>query len=156
MIDTTRPVLTGRQKFVYDAICESIRKLQRPPTVRDLMECLAIASPNGVVGHLRALKKKGYITNDRGLARTIRVVDQAVYRPPYSLPIVGRVSAGPPLVAYQLLEWLSLADLLGEDDDSLTAMQVEGEGMLDRHVSDGDFLIQRGGRDVLMWRPMRL
>lgn len=155
MIGAARPVLTERQKFVYDAICESIRKLQRPPSVRDLMKSLAVNSPNGVVCHLLALQKKGYITHDRGIARGVRVVDQSVYRPPYSIPIVGRVSAGPPLVAYELLEWLSLADLLGEDD-GLTAVQVEGNGMLERNISDGDFIVQRGGRDVLMWRPLLL
>jgi repressor LexA len=153
MLDTTRPALTERQQFVYDLICESIRKLRRPPSVRDLMERLALKSPNGVVCHLHALKKKGYITHDRGIARGLRVVDHSVYRPPYSIPIVGRVSAGPPLVAYELLEWLSLPDLLGDDID-LTAVQVEGNGMLERNISDGDFLIQRAGRDVLLWRPI--
>lgn len=155
IIDTARPALTGRQRIVYDLICESIRTKRRPPSLRELMAPLGIKSINGIASHLAALETKGYIDRDPGICRGIRVTDPAVYRRPYSIPIVGRVSAGPPLVAYELLEWLSLADLLGEDD-GLTALQVEGNGMLERNISDGDYLIQRGGRDVLLWRPVPL
>ena len=155
MIETVRPVLTIRQQLVYDAICEIIRTKHRPPSVRELMELLAVKSPNGISGHLKALEAKGYIERTALISRNIRVTDDAVYSQPYSIPIVGQVSAGPLLVAYELRDWLTLADLLGEDS-GLTALQVEGNGMLDRQISRGDFLIQRAGRNVLLWRPMRL
>lgn len=160
-LDTVRPPspgrsLTARQQRVYDLICESIQKQRRPPSVRELMRQLGMKSPNGIASHLVALEKKGFIQREIGISRNIRVTDEMVYRRPYSIPIVGRVSAGPPLAAYQLLDWLSLGDLLGDDDGGLSAVQVEGNGMMDQHIAGGDFLIRRNGRNVLLWRPMRV
>lgn len=147
--------LTARQQRVYDLICESIQKQRRPPSVRELMRRLGMKSPNGIASHLVALEKKGYIDRETGISRNIRVTDQAIYRRPYSIPIVGRVSAGQLLAACELLDWLSLGDLLG-DDCGLEAVQVEGNGMMDQHIADGDFLIRRDGHNILLWRPMRL
>jgi repressor LexA len=155
MIDSIRPALTARQQQAYDLICESIRVRRRSPSIQEIADAMGIRSKNGVTNHMAALESKGYIEREPFIARGIRVCDHAVYRRPYSIPIVGRVQAGPPAEAYELLEWLSLADILG-DDIGLNAVKIEGNGMADQQVQDGDYLIRRGTRNILLWRPMRL
>lgn len=44
------------------------------PTIREIAAAMGIASPNGVVGHLRALEKKGLIKRTAKVTRGIEVV----------------------------------------------------------------------------------
>ena len=156
------PALTDRQRQVYDFICRCIRGKRRPPSLQEICDNIGARSKNGAIVHLDALEKKGYIEREPLIARGIKVTDLAVYRSPntpFSIPILGRVSAGPFLEACELLDWLCLGDLLGDDefDHGLIAVQVEGPGMLSQLIADGDYLIRRGGpggRNVLLWRPV--
>jgi len=59
-----RSTLTSRQADVYDAICDHIVEYHRPPTVRALADQLGISSPNGVMSHLKALQKKGFLEHE--------------------------------------------------------------------------------------------
>lgn len=70
--------LTPRQSEVYHFILDHLQTHGFAPTVRDIADEHGIASPNGVVCHLRALEKKGYISHAEGLARGIRVTDGGV------------------------------------------------------------------------------
>lgn len=56
---------TDRQREVYAAICACWRLTGRSPSIRELCDRLGIAGPNAVVGHLRALKRKGLVVWDR-------------------------------------------------------------------------------------------
>lgn len=152
-VDTVRPPLSPRQHQLYLLICDYIRTKNRPPTFQEMADRMGIRSKNGITTHLAAMESKGYIRREAGVTRGLIVVDQSVYRRPYSIPIVGRVSAGQLSEACELQEWLSLGDLLG-DDSNLSAVQVEGNGMLDRQIASGDFLIRRDGRNVLLWRSL--
>ena len=161
-LESPLPSLTDRQRQVYDFICRSIQKKRRPPSLQEICNHIGARSKNGAIVHLDALEKKGYIEREPLIARGIKVTDLAVYRQPYSIPILGRVSAGPFLEACELLDWLCLGDLLGDDEfeHGLTAVQVEGPGMLSQLIADGDYLIRRddpsvqGSRNVLLWRPI--
>jgi repressor LexA len=55
------PILTERQKLVYDFILKYFRKHHVPPTFREICSEVGIESPNGASGHIRALAKKGFI-----------------------------------------------------------------------------------------------
>lgn len=68
--------MTPRQKEIYDFIVQQICDVHRPPTVREIAAEVGIASPNGVIGHLRALEKKGLIRTTPEKARGIAVVAQ--------------------------------------------------------------------------------
>lgn len=64
--------LTARQKQAYDFICRNAGLYG--PTIREIAEHMSITSPAGVVGHLRALERKGLIRRLPGAARGIEVV----------------------------------------------------------------------------------
>lgn len=67
--------LTDRQRDIYEFIRDQIAGVGRPPTVRDIGRAFGIRSPNGVVTHLKALERKGFIERDAGEACGIRVLE---------------------------------------------------------------------------------
>ncbi len=70
-----KPSLTKRQQKVYDFIKTHIEKHGWPPTVRETMIHTGITSPNGVMCHFKALKKKGVIEfGEAHMSRCIRLV----------------------------------------------------------------------------------
>lgn len=69
--------LTARQREVLDFIKERIASRGAPPTVREIMDFIGSTSPNGVVCHLKALEKKGYIEREWKQARSIQLTDKA-------------------------------------------------------------------------------
>lgn len=68
--------LTNRQREVYEFIRRTIKTRGFAPTVREIGDAVAINSPNGVIGHLRALIKKGLIVRQPHLSRSIQLVNQ--------------------------------------------------------------------------------
>lgn len=66
-------VLTERQEGIYEYIRGRILSGDPAPTVREIGEVFGIRSPNGVMCHLKALEKKGYIVRDEHLSRSIRL-----------------------------------------------------------------------------------
>lgn len=67
--------LTDRQREVYECIRRSIKNYGYGPTVREIGDSVGINSPNGVVGHLKALVKKGLILRQPHLSRSIQLVN---------------------------------------------------------------------------------
>ncbi len=65
--------ITDRQRQIFDYISDVTTQQGYPTTVRDIADRFKFASPNGAVCHLKALRKKGWITWEPGKARTVRV-----------------------------------------------------------------------------------
>ena len=91
--------LTDRQREIYDFIRDKIETRGYGPTVREIGLAFKIKSPNGVMCHLKALQKKGYINRvekrdnkQRAQARGITI--PGVSAGGFSLPLRGVVAAG--------------------------------------------------------------
>lgn len=69
-----RPQLTERQGDLLNFIAAEIGRKGRPPSVREIGEQFAIGSPNGVMGHLKALEQKGYIRLHKMTSRGIEII----------------------------------------------------------------------------------
>lgn len=145
--------LTPRQQEIYEFISRKIDTRGYPPTIRDIGNAFEIKSPNGVMCHLKALEKKGFITRQGKSARAI----QLNHRPVSAtvIPFKGLVAAGSPLPAVELDENLDLQDMFPGSDRF--ALQVKGQSMIDNHIQDKDFVIiknrssaQNGDRVVAM------
>lgn len=67
--------LTDRQRKIYDFIAERIRAQHWSPTIRDIAFHFGIKSPNGVMYHINALERKGWITRESNLARAISLTN---------------------------------------------------------------------------------
>jgi repressor LexA len=141
--------LTGKQQEILDYIKNYIDSHGFPPAIRDIGKAFDIKSPNGVMCHLRALQKKGYIKREEknefqgGIARSITIAGEGRHqsRGGFSLPMLGLVAAGPVLEAQEQDERVDMRDLFG--GDNVYMLKVRGESMIDSQIADGDYVVIR-------------
>jgi repressor LexA len=137
--------LTERQKSILSGIHEIYRATGAPPTVRELGQRVGLSSSCTVQRHLDALERKGYIRRNRTKARSVEIIrshDPAmVRRPSVSVPLVGQVSAGQPLLAEENIEevYALPADLVSGEGTFM--LRVKGDSMIEAGLFDGDFVV---------------
>lgn len=129
--------LTERQREIYEFIKSKIDSRGYGPTVREIGTHFDIKSPNGVMCHLKALEKKGFINRQGFSARAIQLV--GVKPNAVTLPMLGVVAAGNPTAAEAQTEDLDLKELFDGRDNF--ALKVKGESMIEDHIEDGDYVI---------------
>jgi len=138
--------LTKRQQMVLDYITQSISDRGYPPTLREIGSHMGIRSTNGVNDHLRALERKGYLKREDMKSRALRPVTLESSNPTEvaSIPVVGRVAAGQPVLAEQNVEDTVTVDrfFVGNHPETF-CLRVRGDSMIDAGVHDGDFIFVR-------------
>lgn len=127
--------LTQKQTDVYNFL---VRELSGglPPTVREICKATGIRSTSTVHAVLEALEDRGYITRDPHNSRAIRIVaasDSSL------VPVVGRITAGQPILAVEEIE--DYIPYPRKDSDGLFALRVVGLSMRDAGILDGDIII---------------
>lgn len=134
--------LTPAQANVLTAIRRRLEQNEPAPTYRDLCSEFGWASTGTARDHLRALARKGYVELPGGRRhRQIRLKDAPSRG--VSVPILGRVVAGMPVVAGQDLEGRIAVPGEWLDHGSHFALRVSGESMVDAGILDGDHVIVR-------------
>jgi repressor LexA len=136
--------LTRRQREILEFINRKIETRGFPPTIRDIGSAFEIKSPNGVMCHLKALEKKGFISRQGKSARAIQLNHKPVSH--QGIPFKGRVAAGAPIAAAELEERIDLGEMFAGSD--LFALQVQGQSMIENHIQDGDIVVIRGREDA--------
>lgn len=131
--------LTPRQKKVLIFIRDKIFNRGYGPTVREIGEHFEIASPNGVMCHLKALEKKGLITREPNMSRAIQLTDEADNR---GVPLVGNIAAGTLTEAIEQAERFTFDDWFPPRKTHF-ALKVKGDSMIDAQIADGDLVICR-------------
>ncbi|MBS1902984.1 MAG: transcriptional repressor LexA [Bacteroidetes bacterium] len=149
-IDTTKQTplpkrddLPPRQAQVLGFIEEFIDISGYPPSILEIAEALDVSSTFGIRKHLDALIKKGFLVRGGpGLSRAILPARTASGRGGNSIPVVGRVTAGAPILAVEHIEgWLAYKPV--KDSQKMFALRVQGESMKDKGIMDGDYVICR-------------
>ncbi|MGZ3184276.1 MAG: transcriptional repressor LexA [Telluria sp.] len=142
--------LTPRQEQILNLIKEAIDNTGFPPTRAEIAQELGFKSANAAEEHLQALARKGAIEISPGTSRGIRLVgghasnEPAMAVPPpsslMSLPLVGRVAAGSPILATEHVEATFAVDpsMFAAKPDFL--LKVRGWSMRDAGIHDGDLL----------------
>ncbi|MDR3096914.1 MAG: transcriptional repressor LexA [Paraburkholderia sp.] len=143
--------LTARQQQVFDLIRRAIERTGFPPTRAEIAAELGFSSANSAEEHLRALARKGVIELAAGASRGIRLIPGPDDLPhqftlPHagimqlSLPLVGRVAAGSPILAQEHISQNYACDpaLFSSRPDYL--LKVRGLSMRDAGILDGDLL----------------
>lgn len=144
--------ITKRQKAVLDDIERHIAEKGYGPTVREVCEDLGLSSPSTVHVHLKALEEKGFIKRDPLKSRSISLtyaVEEAVnsfiseVRDIVSVPLVGNVAAGMPILAEENIEdTMKLpTDIVGEAPSFM--LSVRGDSMIEIGINDGDYVVVR-------------
>jgi len=125
--------LTSRQRDVLNFIRSFSARQGVPPTVREIGERFRV-TPRAAFDHLRALERKGMLQRRATSRRTSR-----------SVPILGRIAAGGPLLAVENREGELpvAASALPGGDDEVFALRVRGDSMIEAHICDGDLVLVR-------------
>lgn len=141
--------LTERQRQILQFIKDEIRAKGYPPSVREIGEAIGLSSSSTVHGHMTRLEEKGYIRRDPTKPRAIEVLDgggSAQLRRTMAIPMVGRVTAGQPILAEQTIEdhFPLPVDFVRADEADLFFLTVQGDSMIEAGILDGDYvLVQR-------------
>ena len=130
------------QQKILDFIRREIEEKGYPPSVREICAAVGLKSTSTVHAHLNNLEKRGLIRRDSTKPRALEVLDNSVSRG-RSVPLVGKVTAGVPILAIENIEdYLTLPQhLVGCDD--LFCLRVQGESMIDVGILDGDIIVVR-------------
>ena len=169
---TALPKLTSRQSEILELISKAIDESGSPPTRAEIATQLGFASANAAEEHLRALAKKGYIELTPGTSRGIRIpqrFNQTHHSNQYrqmslpsgalqqlTLPLIGRVAAGSPIMAVEHIENQVPIDpsLFSKSADYL--LKVVGMSMRDvqktTEVRNGDIVVARLDDEVTVKR----
>ena len=138
-------ILTERQNELLRFIAKHIEDTGFPPTRLEICSALGFKSPNAAETHLKALAKKGAISMVPGASRSIRLITNLVTRAQnlaeqLSIPLVGRVAAGSPILAQEHLEAQYQIDpqLFPMAPDYL--LKVRGMSMRDAGILHDDLL----------------
>ncbi|WJF88932.1 transcriptional repressor LexA [Paraburkholderia bonniea] len=145
--------LTARQQQVFELVRRAIERTGFPPTRAEIAAELGFSSANSAEEHLRALARKGVIELAAGASRGIRLLQGPnphdtphQFTLPHaslmqlSLPLIGRVAAGSPLLAQEHISQHYACDpaLFSSQPDYL--LKVRGLSMRDAGILDGDLL----------------
>ena len=131
--------VTKRQRAVYEFIREKIRGRGYGPTVREIGTHFRINSPNGVVCHLKALVKKGFITREPNLSRAIRLAAEPIEE--RGLSLAGTIAAGVLHEAIEQNERVDFQEMLTPGTKNRFALQVKGDSMIEDQIADGDYVV---------------
>lgn len=154
--------LTPRQRLVLDTIRSCVEQRGYPPSMREIGEAVGLTSPSSVKHQLTTLERKGYLRRDPNRPRAIEVVqpddgrraaplvrvpdeqvhDEAHPAPSY-VPVVGRIAAGGPILAEQVVEDVFPLPRQLVGDGELFLLRVQGDSMIDAAICDGDWVVVR-------------
>jgi repressor LexA len=158
------PKLTDRQQQILDLVQSAIERTGAPPTRAEIASELGFRSANAAEEHLQALARKGVIELVGGTSRGIRLRSETLralnlqrgkqYSLPLpslsqlSLPLVGRVAAGSPILAQEHIDqtYLLEASMFPRRPDYL--LKVRGMSMRDAGILDGDLLAVQKAKDA--------
>ena len=136
--------LTPKQEEILNFIKQEILAKGYPPSVREICEAVTLKSTSSVHAHLESLERKGYIRKDPTKPRTIEVVDDSfnVLRSEIiSIPMIGRVAAGVPLLAEENIEGYFPIPAEFMPNNEAFILTVHGNSMVNIGILDDDMII---------------
>ncbi|HEY0118214.1 MAG TPA: transcriptional repressor LexA [Cellulomonas sp.] len=161
--------LTARQRLVLQTIRASVDQRGYPPSMREIGEAVGLTSPSSVKHQLGVLERKGYLRRDPNRPRAMEVVHPDDSRavgswqstgdwaagldpdaPEYDrtptptyVPVVGRIAAGGPILAEQVVEDVFPLPRQLVGDGELFLLKVRGDSMVEAAICDGDWVVVR-------------
>lgn len=153
--------ITKRQQQIYDFIRTYQKEKGYPPSVREMAAAVGLSSPSTVHAHLSALEDLGLIKRDATKPRALEVfnsdgsavnaseIKDASTRGTISLPLVGRVAAGLPILAEQNVEDTFTLPTEIATDSSSFVLEVHGNSMINAGIFNGDYIIVREQKSAM-------
>ncbi len=151
--------ISRKQQEILDYLKSEILRRGFPPSVREICEAVNLKSTSSVHAHLETLEKNGYIRRDATKPRAIEIIDddfrdqrlqQYLPAPDVSLaeeyvnvPVIGRVSAGQPLLAVESITDYIPVPMSHLPNRDVFLLRVKGESMIKAGILDGDYVLVR-------------
>ncbi len=164
--------LTSTQEKILNFLRNFLREKGFPPTLREIASHFGLKGPKGPQKTLHILERKGYIRKTPGGSRAIEILKPQIAGlrtamvqgrrsgllfgknvgsasvPTVFLPIVGRVTAGDPILAIENIEGYVNFDRNLVSSEDVFLLRVKGESMIDAHIQDGDFALVKPQKDA--------
>ena len=151
--------ISKKQKEILEYLKSEILNRGFPPSVREICEAVNLKSTSSVHAHLESLEKNGYIRKDATKPRAIEIIDeefrekrlqQFMPSPDVSMaeeyvnvPVIGRVSAGVPLLAVENITDYIPVPMSRLPNVQTFLLRVRGESMVNAGILDGDYVLVR-------------
>lgn len=133
--------ITAKQQQILNYIKDEILQKGYPPAVREICEAVNLKSTSSVHSHLETLEKNGYIRRDPTKPRAIEICDdnfQMVRTEIVSIPVIGQVAAGQPILAEENIEsYFPVPAEMVPGGESF-ALKVKGDSMINVGIYNGD------------------
>lgn len=136
--------ISQKQSEILEYMKNEILNRGFPPSVREICEAVHLKSTSSVHSHLETLEKNGYIRRDPTKPRAIEIVDDnfnLVRRETVNVPIIGKVSAGQPLLAVENIDGYFPIPSEYMPNNKTFMLVVQGDSMINAGIFNGDYLI---------------
>jgi repressor LexA len=144
--------LTPKQQKAFESIIKTIKEKGYPPTITELRDALGAASRNTAVKYFHILARKGYIHWENNKARGVQILhrkDMLDGADEQSLPLVGAVTAGLPMLAEENIErYISVPRFLIRSASKHFLLRVKGSSMRNAGIYDKDLVIVRSQKSA--------
>lgn len=125
----------------YEFLASYISKNKYPPSIREICSNVNLDSTSSVFYHLKKLEKMGKITRSNNKNRAIEVIGLPTLPSTISLPVLGTIAAGQPIIAEeQLVDNIIVAEDLFSGPN-LFILKVQGNSMINIGIFDGDYVV---------------
>lgn len=158
--------LTPRQRKILEVIRDCVHRRGYPPSIREIGEAVGLTSTSSVAHQLATLQRKGFLRRDPNRPRAVDVRAPASSSPTrhprrrglgaahngedldrseqvVGVPLVGRIAAGGPILAEQLVEDVVPLPRRLVGEGTLFLLEVKGDSMVDAAICDGDWVVVR-------------
>ena len=140
--------LNDKEQKVLEYIKEQIKDTGYPPSVREICAALGFKSTSSAHQYIWRLAEKGYIDKGDLKTRAIKVVGT---ESTISVPIVGKVAAGEPILATENIEdYMTIGESFFTKDalhNDNFILKVQGESMIEAGINNGDYIIVSNARN---------
>ena len=131
--------MTVKQQRIVDFIEKFTKEHKYPPSVREIGAAVGLRSPSTVHAHIKALKEKGFLQKDDRKTRALSLPGRDLTSD--GVPIVGKVTAGMPILAFEDERGMLAYQPPGGGD--YFALEVRGDSMSGIGILEGDFVVVR-------------
>ncbi|BCJ99666.1 transcriptional repressor LexA [Anaerocolumna chitinilytica] len=139
--------ISPKQREILEYLKKQTLSRGYPPAVREICEAVKLKSTSSVHSHLETLEKNGYIRRDPSKPRAIEIMDDSFNlskREMVSVPIVGTITAGQPILAVENIEGYFPIPTEYMPNEETFMLKVKGESMINAGIFNGDqILVQK-------------
>lgn len=144
--------LTKRQSEILEYIDTFIKDHKFSPSYREIRDHFSFRSLGSVYNHIRVLKRKGVLSAEAGLRRSIlptKRVEKQVNSPEIELPFIGHVEKGQAIELFSHSQKLGVPEFLVHSPDSTYVIRVRGNGFQNELIADGDLILVEARSDPM-------